>query len=216
MIGHVASSGEARGRVVLRLSCGAPASEAAFEAAARIAQAFGSDIEGLFIEDLQLIDLTGYSFTREVAFNGRASRDLSIAALEEEFSSAFRAVQRRMQAVAKKYQARAYATRVRDEPLTALARACARAGPWNVIVMEEPLNARSGMALSDILFTVRDATGVVIIGPRSRRSRGPVVVVVEEPDRLISMMRTAERLAMANPSQEGIIALLAGNTSDEL
>lgn len=217
MIGHVASAGEARGRVVLRYCSGSAPNEAAFEAAARIAQAFESEIEGLFVEDLQLLDLTGYPFTREIALSGRVSRGLSVAAMEEEFHSAFRAMRRRMEAVAKRYKARSYATRVRDDPLTALARACARAGPWNVIVMGEPLRPRSGRMLSDILETVRDATGLVALGPKSKaRARGPVVVVVEEPDRLLSMMRTAERLAAASSQREGIVALLSGDTSDYL
>jgi len=216
MIGHVASVGEARGRVVLRLSCGAPPHEAAFEAAARIAQAFESEIEGLFVEDLQLLDLTGYVFAREVALNGRVSRSLSILDVEAELHAAFRAMRRRMEVVAKRYQTRSYATRVRDEPLGALARACARAGPWNVIVIGEPFSSRGGAAIADILASVRDATGLVTIGPRSRRTRGPVVVMVEEPERLLSMMRTAERLATAGGGRDGIIAMLAGDDADYL
>ena len=216
MIGHVASAGEASGRVVLRLSCGSQPHVAALEAAARIAQAFESEIEGLFVEDHQLLDMTGYSFTREIALSGHTSRALSIDPVEEEFHAAFRSMRRQMQAVAKRYQARSYATRVRDEPLTALARACARAGPWNVIVIGEPFKPRGGAALGDILATVRDATGLVTIGPRSRRSCGPVVVVVEDPERLLSMMRTAERLAAGTSGRDRIVAMLTGDNNDDL
>lgn len=216
MIGHVASAGEGSGRVVLRLCCGTAPREAAFEAAARIAHAFDSEIEGLFVEDPQILDLTAYAFSREIALSGRTSRALSIEAIEAELHSAFRSVRRQMQAVGKRYQARSYATRARDEPLTALARACARAGPWNVIVIGEPFTSRSGKQLGDILETVRDATGLVTFGPRIRRTRGPVVVVVEDPERLLSMMRTAERLATSDSRPDRMIALLAADDRDYL
>lgn len=216
MIGHVASAGEARGRVVLRLGCGTAAHDAALEAAARIARAFDSEIEGLFVEDRQLLDLTGYPFAREISLTGRVSRELSIENVEQELRSAFIAMRRRMEAVAKRYNTRVYATRVRDEPLAALARACARAGPWNVIVMGEPFSQRDGRPLGEILAQVRDATGLVTIGPRTRRTTGPVLVAVEEPERVLGMMRTAERLTTGKAGREGIVVMLIGDDPDYL
>ena len=53
MIAHVASSGEDRGRVVLQLGSRTP-NEVALNAAIRIARAFQSEIESLFVEDQQL------------------------------------------------------------------------------------------------------------------------------------------------------------------
>ena len=54
MIAHVAQAGEDRGRVVLHLQSGHP-SAIALEAAVRIARAFQSEIESLFVEDEQLL-----------------------------------------------------------------------------------------------------------------------------------------------------------------
>jgi len=66
MIAHVAESGEDRGRVVLHLRSGNP-HVIAVEAALRVARAFGSDLESLFVEDEQLFDCAAYGFAREVS-----------------------------------------------------------------------------------------------------------------------------------------------------
>ena len=55
MIAHVAQAGEDRGRVVLHLRSANP-SAIALEAAVRIARAFQSEIESLFVQDEQLMD----------------------------------------------------------------------------------------------------------------------------------------------------------------
>ena len=70
MIAHVAETGEDRGRVVLQLGSGHP-SAIALEAAVRIARAFQSEIESLFVEDEQLFDCAAYGFVREVSLTGR-------------------------------------------------------------------------------------------------------------------------------------------------
>ena len=77
MIAHVAQTGEDRGRVVLHLRSGHP-STLAVEAALRVARAFGSDLESLFVEDEQLFDCAAYGFVHEVSLSGRESRAISL------------------------------------------------------------------------------------------------------------------------------------------
>jgi len=77
MIAHVAQTGEDRGRVVLHLKSGRP-NAIALEAAVRVAQAFGSDLESIFVEDEQLFDCAAYGFVREVSFSGTRSRAMSL------------------------------------------------------------------------------------------------------------------------------------------
>ena len=69
MIAHVAQSGEDRGRVVIQFRSGQP-SAVAMQAAVHVARAFGSDLEGLFVEDTQLFDCAAYGFVREVSLSG--------------------------------------------------------------------------------------------------------------------------------------------------
>ncbi|MCH9808545.1 MAG: hypothetical protein K0U74_12500 [Alphaproteobacteria bacterium] len=217
MIGHVAAAGEERGRVVLRLTGGARVSDIALEAAARIARAYDSEIESLFVEDRQLADLTGHAFAREISHSGRCSRELSGDDIEREFRAVFRTMQARVEAVAKRFEARSFSTRVRDDPIDALARACSSAGPWNVVVLGEAFKPQDARALGAILSKVRDATGLVTVGPNSRSLRGPVVVAIEDPEHLVAMIRTAERLAGNSGMERGaIVVMLVGNDFEHL
>lgn len=217
MIGHVASAHEGSGRVVLRMTSGAAASEAAFEAAARIAQAFQSEIEGLFVEERQLVDLTAYGFVKETSLTGMLTRPISITEIEREFKTVCHAMQRRLDRLGREIETRILTTIVRDDPIPALAHACAAAGPWNVIVLGEPFRPRGGMMLGEILANVRDATGLVTVGPKARRSTGKVVAVIEDPDRMTGLIRTAERLAATAAGREGeVIALLVADDFNHL
>ncbi len=212
MIGHVASAGESRGRVVLRLGCGAGAIDAAFEAAAEIALAFDSEIEGLFVEDRQLLDLTGYPFAREIPLAGGGPRPLSISEMEREMRSALLAARHRLARLTRRTRARTFCTAVRDDPVSALAQACSRAGPWNVVVIGEPFTGGDGPRLKEILATVRDATGLVTVPRRARIRPGPIVIATEDPERLPSMLRTAQRLAAnASPRRRVVVLLVTEN-----
>ena len=73
MIAHVAQAGEDRGRVVLQLGSGHP-SAIALEAAVRIARAFQSEIETVFVQDEQLMDCADFGFVREISLTGREHR----------------------------------------------------------------------------------------------------------------------------------------------
>lgn len=216
MLGHVASAREASGRVVLRLGCGEAAADTALEAAVRIAEAFESEIEGLFVEDRQLLDITAYPFSKEIPLTGLGCRELAPDDIEREFRSAFHAAQRRLAALAKRTGARAYTTTVRDDPISALARACARAGPWNVVVLGEAFRPHDGRLLGHILEQVRDATGLVAVGPKTKRVSGRVVVAIEDTDRLTGMVRTAERLSKSGAGPHQVIVLLIGDDAEQV
>ncbi len=53
----------------------------------------------------------------------------------------------------------------------------------------------SGESLRRLFESVTDATGLVVVGPKARRTTGPVIVAVEEIERLPSMLRAGDRLA---------------------
>lgn len=194
MIAHVAEAAEARGRVVLQLRTANPSS-VAIEAALRVAQAFQSGIETLFVEDLQVFDLASFPFAREISLTGRRSRALSPAELEREFRLAFSSIQRRIAALARAAEIPIRQRIVRDDPIMALAATCAECGPWNVVALAEPFGTASSETLRLLFESVTDATGLIIVGPQARRTSGPVIVAVEEVERLPSMVRAAERLA---------------------
>lgn len=84
---------------------------------------------------------------------------------------------------------------MRDEPMRAVAHACAENGPWNVVVMSEPFGPGDEPRLERIFALVTDTTGVVIVGPQGRRTRGTVIAAIEQVERLDPMLNAAERIA---------------------
>jgi hypothetical protein len=202
MIAHVAEAEEQRGRVVLWLGAGGEMQDTAVEAALRLAQAFQSEVESLFIEDRQLFDLAGLPFAREIALSGRRTRAMSAEALAEDLKVHASALQRRVLARARAAQVKALARVVRAEPVQALAEVCAEKGPWNVVTVGAPVRngtgtAHLGAGLAEVFHAVHATTGVVVAGPKARRTEGPVIAVVEELERVVPMMRAAERIATA-------------------
>lgn len=201
MTAHVAERGEGRGRVVLRLGCAVPVNDAAIDAAIAVAKAFGAGIECLLVEDRQVYDAAAYSFTREITLASAGERPISLDEVARQMALAARAAERRVADLAGRAEVPVELRHVRDTPLGALAHACQIAGPWNVVALGEVATS-STLARMDALFErVTGMTGVVVAGQRSSRQRraasaaGPVVAVVEDPDRLTGMIRTASRLA---------------------
>jgi hypothetical protein len=213
MIAHVAQSGEDRGRVVIQIRSGHP-SAVALEAAVRIAQAFGSDLESLFVEDEQLFDCAAYGFVREVSLSGLHSRALSLDTMMRDLHLAAQGTRRRLEVLARKAEVPLRCRVVRDEPLRALTIACAESGPWNVVALGEPFSAGTGSMLKQMLAEVSGTTGLVAVGPRAQRVVGPVVVAVEDTAELPDMLRTAERLAGLDGAL--IVLLLVAPNEEEL
>jgi hypothetical protein len=211
MIAHVAEASEGRGRVVLSLGPSSRMSEVAVSAALRVAAAFQSEVEALFVEDHQLFDLARFPFAREIALTGRTARPLSPDDIARELRQLFSALQRRVVALAREAEIACRCRTVRDEPVHALATACAENGPWNVVALSEPLTGKEAPLLARLFAEVHGTTGLIVAGSRSRRASGPVVAVIEDLERLQPMLRTAERLASA----EGEAKLLLVGESEE-
>lgn len=210
---HVAAASEDRGRVVLHVRSGNP-SPVAIAAAARLARAFGAAIESVFVEDQQLIDLAAHGFIREVSRWSGEPRVMSPDAMAQDLASEARAAQRRIAALAEQAEVPLRQRVMRDEPMRAIAVTCAECGPWNVIVLAEPFAGRGGIVIAELLREVSATTGVVVVGPRAGAPKGPVLVVVEDAERLPQLVRAAQRLAAE--AEEEVALLVFGSTSDEV
>ncbi len=194
MIAHVAEVSEAKGRVVLRFSA-QPPNEIAIHAAVQVAQAFQSELESLFVEDEQLADLARFPFATEISLTGQSRRKLTPQSMRHQFLATFREAERRVAKAVSETDVPLRRSYVRDEPVQALASACAQRGPWNVVALGEALTNTSCATISELFASVSDTTGIVLVGPRSRRTGGPVIVAVEDTDRLPGMLPAASRIA---------------------
>lgn len=209
MIAHVAQSGEDRGRVVIQFRSGQP-SAVAMQAAVHVARAFGSDLEGLFVEDTQLFDCAAYGFVREVSLSGRESRALQLDTMMRDLHLAAQGTRRQLEALVREAQVPLRCRVVRDEPLRALTIACAEVGPWNVVALGEPFGAGTSATLKQMLAEVSGTTGIIMVGPRAVRVTGPVIVAVEEIAELPDMLRLAERLASVDGAEVVLLLVAAG------
>ncbi len=213
MIAHVAAAGEQRGCVVVWLPTAGRASPPAIEAAMQLARAFGSEVESLFVEDKQLFDLAQFPFARQLA-SGEGWRSIAAPDLERELHFVGAALQRQVAEAAKRLDIPCRARTVRDNPIGALAKACAENGPWNVIAIAEPFAPGDDKRLREVFANVSDTTGVLVAGAGARNLAGPVVAAVERFERLVPMVRAAERLART--AEVEVRLMLVGNRPADL
>jgi hypothetical protein len=201
MIAHVAQAGEHRGRVVLWLGAVGEPQDTAVDAALHLARAFDSEVESIFIEDRQLYDMAALPFAREISLSGRKSRSLSTSRLEGEMQTLASALQRRVIARARAAEVKTAVRVMREEPMAALAKACAENGPWNVVTVGTPLTRGGPQSLAALFRSVDATTGIVVAGPEARRTTGPVVAIVEDLERAAPMLRAAQRIAAATEGE---------------
>lgn len=196
MIPHVAEVGEDRGRVVVRLGAFVPASAAAIAAAVHVARAFQSELEGLLIEDPDAIAASAHAYVRALTPTGRPRPTGSLAQVEQLAVHFGVAAQRGLATAASKARVKFSARIVRDAAIPALQAACAERGPWNIIVFAEPLtSSEQSEALAAAFAKVWGTTAFIVSGPRAVWRNGPIVIALEDVDRLSGMLRAAQRLA---------------------
>ena len=203
---HVAEAGEEKGRVVLPL-CSSSADPVAIEAAMWLARAFQSEIESIFVENEQLLELARHPSAREISFAGKRAGCPSCDDIERHFrfaSAAFHAlIETRARAAEVPFRQRV----VRGEPASAIAVACAHVGPWNVVALAEPFTSPQCPSIKELIETVADATGLLLVGPAARRISGPIVLALERAEQLPAMLSVGERLSSAAEQHASRIAL---------
>lgn len=213
MIAHVAEAGEGRGRVVLQVTSG-KSCPIALDAAIRVAQAFHSEIESVFVEDTVLLDAAGFTFAREVSFAGARARALSRDTLARQMQATAAEMHRRMTVLASRADVPLHVTVVRGEPIASLASACQAKGPWNVVVLAEPIAPRDRDLIARLFFGIPDTTGLVLVGPMARRSAGRIVGIVEDIEHFDAVLRTSRRMLEVS-GEPRLTLLLMAQTEEE-
>jgi hypothetical protein len=182
----------------------------ALEAAICVARAFQSGVESLFIEDSQLFDMARFSFAREIGLSGRSSRALSADDMQRDIEGVAAHFHRKMRDIARAFEVPLRTRVVRDDPVRALAAACAESGPWNVVTLAEPFAGSQISGIGELFRSVHGTTGIVVAGPNARRTTGRVVAVVEDTERAIPMLRAAERIASATGGEACLLIVEDG------
>jgi nucleotide-binding universal stress UspA family protein len=88
-------------RILVALDA-SPQSQAALDAAAQLAARLSAELQGLFVEDVNLLRLAELPFTREVGFSTTARRRLEAQDLERQLRARARRLQQRFTAIAER------------------------------------------------------------------------------------------------------------------
>jgi hypothetical protein len=202
------------GRIVVQVRTGHP-SDLALAAAVHLAQAFRSEVEGLFVEDADVAALAGLPFAREIGFMGGQSRALSLSGLERELQLASAAIRRRLEALARSAAVPLRFHVLRDKPDRATASVCATCTSGSVVVLGEPFAAGHGAILRRLTQEIAGLAGFLLVGPAVRRMRGPVVAAADDAAHLAGIVRAAQRLNATLEAPLVVVLSDAGNGEGE-
>lgn len=196
MIAHVAKADEARGRVLLSVTC--DVHRAAGAIAVDVAAAFDAELEVLLIDDGEVCASASLGFLEETTADGRRTSPLTPAHTDHAFDVLGRDVVRRVRALSLERDIRCSTTRTLGVPSDAIASACAARGPWNIVVEGSVLSAMTTPSRAADMAGRKDATGTIVMGPNKPHDvnrRGAVVVLLERSRDLAGMIRTAMQLS---------------------
>ncbi len=199
MIAHVAEASEASGRVLLWLEPGAVSMPQMFEASVHIAKAYSAALETVVIDAPAPCAMDGIP-SAHVSVLGKSSKpSLNLANVLD--SRALLAERQRREVESRAADAGVFITHASagGDAIDRLAEMCLQRGPWNIVAVSRPPSAELPGILSSILANVSGATGVVVAGRRcAGQALAPLTpnlaVVIEDAERMPSMLRAAERL----------------------
>jgi hypothetical protein len=194
MIAHVAEASEASGRVLLWLEPGAVSMPQTFDASVHIAKAYAAAIETVVIDAPATCGMDGIP-SAHVSVLGKSSQPSPNLASALD-SRALLAERQRREVGDRATEANVVISHASagGDAIDRLAEMCLQRGPWNIVAVSRPPSAELPGILSSILANVSGATGVVVAGRRLAGLTNDVAVVVEDAERMPSMLRAAERL----------------------
>jgi hypothetical protein len=194
VIAHVAEASELSGRVVLWLDPEADYPVSRLEAPVRLAAAYGAEIETVVIADASG-DLTDDVPLRLIGPSG-ISGQRNIVAYDRRFELLVMRCRRAVDDAGAAHGVRVRHTLAAGDAVDRISEMCVERGPWNIVALARLPVSGSDTVIGTLLANVGGATGFLLCGPqRTKQSR--VVVVVEDAERLSSMLRAAERLSTA-------------------
>jgi hypothetical protein len=194
VIAHVAEASEASGRVLMWLDPDAIAMPQTLKAAVAIASAYAADIETLVLDAPSACDVVDVP-AAHVSLLGKLI-PLSTSALQSRDRREVLRLRQTRDAVeaADRAHVRITHTLARGDAIDRLADMCLARGPWNIVAVSRPPGQELPGLIAAILANVSGATGVVVAGRNNHALAADIVVILEDAERMPSMLRAAERL----------------------
>ena len=205
MIAHVAEASEESGRVLLWLEPDQIAMPETAKAAVAIASAFAADIETLVLEAPAPGDIGDVPVAHRSLLGKPMQGSVTADAADRRERLASRQLSDVHELSTRAGVRIGHAT-ARGDAIDQLAELCLARGPWNIIAVSRPPSPELPGLISTILANVSGATGVVVAGRSGPALGGDVAVVLEDCERMPSMLRAAERLVPINGRIQILIA----------
>lgn len=205
MIAHVAEASEQSGRVVLWIDPAERCDAAMLEAPVRLAAAYGSEIETIIIEpglpqigDPSPIPVSYVPLRKGDGDESPMQNGVAFKLLTERH-------RRTVEGIAGKHGITVRHGSARGDPIDRIAETCLARGPWNIVALASAPSASSQSTLNTLLANVSGATGFLVPAPSRYRTDGAIVIVAEDAERLLSMLRAAERIRSPGASVHVIV-----------
>ena len=170
------SRGAAPDRIVLHIRSGG-ASPLALEAATRLARTMHAEIECVFVEDDEILTLAELPFAREISPTGRRTRALSADEVLREMRSRSQAVRRAVEHAARMSDIRCHFTAVRQSPDKSFEKLSSQA---RILIYGEAIGDDAPARFPRLTRCFGSVDACLLHGSRVRRSRGPVIIVIDD------------------------------------
>lgn len=198
-----------RGRVILRME-GGEASAVVMEIAVRVARTFDGELHGFFLRDENLLALAGLPFAREISFSGRRSRALSADAMLKELETAAETMRRRLDRLAHAAQ---LPFRFDVAGRAAGGLPAELRGQSGILALGDPLFPATPADLARIFDEMAGIAGILLAGREARRTRGPILLLVDPSSDIASLTDTAIRIA-GQTGERLVVALSDASDSE--
>jgi hypothetical protein len=203
VIAHVAEASEFSGRVVLWLDPETRCAPSRLDSAIRLAAAYGAEIETLVVagaddEDAEVVPIgrVGRAGSCEPARTPHNRREL----LTQRCRLA-------VEAAAAAHRVTVRHTLAQGDAVDRLSEMCLAPGPWNIVALARMPALGADSLINTLLANVSGATGFLLCGEPHGAGRSRVVVIVEDADRLPSMLRVAGRLSKGGGTAHIVIGV---------
>lgn len=202
MIAHVAAAYEDSGRVVLWLDPESKCSPELLDAPVRLAAAFDADIETIIV-DQEPDDRGGVPVRRVRSIAGASEQAIVIS---RRFQLLAERCRRLTESVGAVHRVNIRHLNAHGDAIDRISEMCAANGPWNIVALARMPALGGHSVIGSLLANVSGATAFLLCGDKPADEIARVVVIVEDEERLPSMLRAAERLSGAS----GVICIVIG------
>jgi hypothetical protein len=189
MIAHVAAASELSGRVVLWFDPESKCTPEMLDAPVRLAAAYDAEIETIVVD--QSADNGGGVPIRNVA----CTRASDVHSVEHRFELLAQRCRRTVERAGSVRRIQVRHAFAQGDAVDRISEMCLARGPWNIVALAHIPAVGGYSVMGSLLANVSGATGFLLCVDEPVNKKPRVVVIVEDADRLPSMLRAAERLS---------------------